>query len=99
MGLGMVLQERSLIDTLTDDRNVLNENNMLVKLSDACNGNEQCYIDFKFLSVEGNPLPQCTKMLEVEYRCFEFDRPWIERSSGPEMTIDCLKESKDLLPQ
>ena len=65
------------------------QNNVLLEISNQCNGKVTCQIaaDPKAL---GDPYRNCRKFLEVEYRCFSFDRPWpVTAEQGTTLTIDC----------
>lgn len=63
--------------------------NVLLLLSQMCNGKVQCAA-WDLPKVLPNPMPACSKELEIEYRCFEFDRPWRLKSKSNSFAINCL---------
>lgn len=73
--------------------NKIRENNILVAISDLCNGKQTCYLTNSPDTFTPDPDPQCpTKEMVVEYRCYSFDRPWtLKLASREKGTIDCLK--------
>jgi hypothetical protein len=69
----------------------IREDNVLLETSNACNGKIACQLTpgVNFPSLD--PLPACkNKLLDVEYRCFSFDKPWrMQVKQNSVMTIDC----------
>jgi hypothetical protein len=80
--------------TDTDD-GVIKENNLLQVASALCNLKPQCAIRNSADSLGFDPAPDCVdKQIEIEYRCFSYDRPWVltikNRETG---VIDCTKNA------
>ena len=68
----------------------LKPNNVFRPVSQACNGKVSCDITRTVLGPD--PDPECPeKLLEVEYRCFAYDRPWKVRGFDNQLTIDCRR--------
>ncbi len=68
----------------------VNPNNVLLDVSRICNGQETCTIEVKDTSFSKQFASGCSKELEVEYRCFSWDRPWKAFGAPYEqMVIDC----------
>jgi hypothetical protein len=68
----------------------LKEDNVLDQVSTICNGNVSCDIRLNEATLGPDPMPDCgSKTLEVEYRCFSYDRPWKVRSNGGSLAIQC----------
>ena len=66
------------------------KNNVLDMISKACNDKLQCTIIVKPELLGGDPDPNCGgEALEIEYRCFSFDRLWTARSTRENIVIDC----------
>lgn len=74
----------------------LRRDNVLGLVSKKCNGKETCEVmnspaTFD-ASDEKNPNKNCEKILEIEYRCFTFDRLWKKTSGHREaVKIECAK--------
>lgn len=71
--------------------NDLKLNNVLPKVSELCNGKVRCEIKNSEAILGINTKTFCiNKQLEVEYRCFSFDRPWVLKALAEEtIAIDC----------
>ncbi len=70
--------------------NKLHEDNVLEAVSKLCNGKLKCSIPIKKETLGDDPAPSCgNKMLNIEYRCFSFDRPWIVEGDSKKLDIDC----------
>lgn len=68
----------------------LTANNVLKQVGELCDGKPDCEIPTDALLIGKDPAPHCIdKELEVEYRCFSFDRPWRIRSISATTKIDC----------
>lgn len=68
----------------------IRRNNVLTKVSDLCNGKPSCGITVNSDVLGGDPAPGCGKELEVEYRCFSYDRPRMEKKTeATRLEIDC----------
>lgn len=68
----------------------LQTDNVLVEVSQLCNGKLKCDIPIKAATLGADPAPECNgKALEVEYRCFSYDRPWIARGTSGKLGINC----------
>lgn len=78
--------------------NPLKENNILVKVSEACNLRAQCVIRNDVEQLGFDPAPECPgKEIIVEYRCFSYDRPWrITIPSRESAAIDCTQQNPSL---
>jgi len=66
--------------------------NALQIVSGICNGSPTCLITVSDETFPDMAPPDCTdKKLEIEYRCFSYDRPWhAEANSATGMlTLDC----------
>ncbi len=64
--------------------------NVLVAVSELCNGKLQCSVPVNSGALGKDPAPECSeKVLDIEYRCFSYDRPWSTRSSSGSVDIDC----------
>lgn len=71
----------------------IKENNILEVVGKLCNGQATCSISPTVEVLGPDPLPQCfDKQLEIEYRCFAFDRPWRVRGNNAPLQIDCSKK-------
>lgn len=75
------------------NQNRVRKNNALRAVSDACNGKEKCSVMVTDDLVGGQISQTCSyARLEVEYRCFSFDRPWATYGyNGSSLEIDCTK--------
>jgi hypothetical protein len=67
--------------------------NALVAVSNACNGQLKCTFKPTSEWVGDEPLASCSKYLEIRYRCFAYD-PLIFMDAGEHDTvvIDCAKK-------
>ncbi len=73
----------------------LAEDNVFSSISLKCNGATECDIPLDDPALGEDPAPGCTpKMLEVEYRCFSYDRPWRVRTSSGVIKLICATEKK-----
>ncbi len=71
-------------------RALIQENNMLSKVAQFCNGKKVCEFvaDDKTFGTER--VQSCAKRFQVVYRCFEYDRPWeINANPREKITINC----------
>lgn len=67
-------------------------NDLVSKLSELCNGKNRCELLTESLSSPNDPTANCAKSeLEVEYRCFSYDRPWRVSSESGKLAINCDK--------
>lgn len=81
--------------TGTTTKDMLRADNALAKVSELCNGKLQCSITVKADAIGFDPAPTCQdKLLEVDYRCFSYDRPWNIKASNGALNIDCDKASR-----
>ncbi len=73
---------------------VFRENNILIPASNACNGRIKCSIDGKTLLSGADSASKCkAKAIEIEYRCFSYDRLWTARNPGGNgVIIDCTEK-------
>jgi hypothetical protein len=74
--------------------------NVFGPVSMECNGKTECEIQADDAKLGEDPAPECTpKTLEIEYRCFSYDRPWrVKASSGP-LKLKCETPGKDVSPK
>jgi len=81
--------------TAKPENSKLRPDNVFASISRLCNGQQQCDIPFDETTLGEDPAPDCNgKTLEIEYRCFSYDRPWnISVSSGP-LTLKCEPPAK-----
>ncbi len=64
--------------------------NALTELSARCNGQTVCAVTPSVDFAMEDPAVGCMKMLDVEYRCFSYDRTWRKTArQGEILTIDC----------
>ena len=70
--------------------NPLREDNVLVRVNELCSGRVICEIPLNSAALGEDPAPDClSKTLEVEYRCFSYDRPWTVTASSGKLVINC----------
>jgi hypothetical protein len=86
-------KSNSLDQAYVQDKSNTNKphaDNVLKQVSESCNGKETCSITASD-DVFGDILPKdCTeRQLDVEYRCYAFDRPWREQTTSNSLEIDC----------
>jgi hypothetical protein len=68
----------------------IHENNIHEAIANLCNGQINCSVAISDVVKFFNPLPQCTdKQLEVDYRCFSFDRLRSAKTSSGQLQITC----------
>lgn len=68
----------------------LREDNVFSAVSLMCNGKTECTVSATDSALGKDPAPDCTpKTLEIEYRCFSYDRPWSVKSSGGSVKLEC----------
>ena len=77
-----------------DQNTKLKEDNVLGPVSRLCNGNVKCDITLGESSLGADPEPNCNnKILEIQYRCFSYDRPWNVKSKGSSISLKCDQPS------
>jgi hypothetical protein len=77
----------------TSQTNPLREDNILAKIAELCNGKLKCTIPNTSEALGADPAPACLdKEINVEYRCFSYDRPWTIKSAAPAVDINCDKQ-------
>jgi hypothetical protein len=70
--------------------NPLRIDNVLVAVSEMCNGKVECSVPVSAQALGKDPAPECSeKMLDIEYRCFSYDRPWNAKGSSGNVAISC----------
>ena len=75
---------------LAKSNNTLHEDNVLEKVSHLCNGHVTCNVNIDEPSLGADPSPECnSKTLEIEYRCFAYDRPWSVKTVDTPITLHC----------
>ena len=80
---------------LTKSNNKLREDNVLEKISHLCNGRATCTVNIDEPSLGADPSPECnSKLLEIEYRCFTYDRPWSLKTVSTPVTLHCEQPVK-----
>jgi len=78
-----------------DGNSRLHEDNVLGTVSRLCNGNMNCDVPVDESSLGSDPAPACpSKVLEIEYRCFSYDRPWIVKISSGTASLHCDQPDK-----
>lgn len=75
----------------------LRRDNVLSFVSKQCNGKDSCEVMNSPATFDAsddkNPQKNCEKDLEIEYRCFTFDRLWKKVSGHREpVKIECKRE-------
>lgn len=67
------------------------KNNVILPVSTLCNTQVMCQIEATSTNLGGiDPLETCYKQLEVQYRCFTYDRIHTETvDQGSILTLDC----------
>jgi hypothetical protein len=66
------------------------KDNALEIVKSLCNGKEACEFPVNDETFAGLVSQDCgEKKLEVEYRCYAFDRPWYARASAGMLAITC----------
>jgi len=74
--------------------NKLHADNVLSQVSHLCNGATSCNVKGDETTFGSDPAPDCNdKMLEIEYRCFSYDRPWNVKSATT-VNISCEQPAK-----
>lgn len=59
----------------------------------ACNGELECEVRASDEIISPEPEPNCQpKSLDIEYRCFSYDRPWRVQTEGGTVKLECTKE-------
>jgi len=77
----------------------IKEDNVLQAVSKLCNGKTECDVSADSAEFGEDPAPDCTpKALEIEYRCFSYDRPWIVKTSGGSVKLLCAKPKETITP-
>jgi len=75
--------------------NKLHEDNVLGTVARLCNGNMKCDIMVDEATLGADPSPDCgNKVLEVEYRCFSYDRPWNVKTATGTLSLHCEQPAK-----
>ena len=70
----------------------MHDDNVLTAVSNICNGKEKCDILIDPTVLGEDPLPSCmSEMLQIEYRCFSFDRIWVAKSQAGTLSINCAE--------
>lgn len=73
----------------------LSEDNVFSAVSLKCNGSTECTIAVDDPELGEDPAPDCTpKTLEIEYRCFSYDRPWRVKASTGTVKLLCATTDK-----
>ncbi len=73
-----------------NNKELIKRDNVLATISSLCNDKLKCSIPLSAKLLDNDPMPQCAgKTLDVEYRCFSFDRPWTLKGEGKSLDIDC----------
>lgn len=73
---------------------LIRKDNVISKVSTLCNAKSICKIDVSEATFGFNPDKNCSKNLDVEYRCFSYDRPWFIRGGEYDtLIIDCTQRA------
>ena len=76
-------------------KNALREDNILEAVSRLCNGKPNCDISTDESMLGTDPAPGCNnKIIEIEYRCFSYDRPWNVKSFAASVSLNCGQSAK-----
>ena len=68
----------------------ISENNIQQPIINLCNGKAECIISISEANKVFNFLPECTdKVMEVDYRCFSFDRLRSVKASNGQLELKC----------
>jgi hypothetical protein len=68
----------------------MKKDNALEIVSELCNGKLKCTVPVSDETFPDMAPEDCgEKKLEVEYRCYAFDRPWFARATGGMLTLTC----------
>ena len=68
------------------------KNNVLSIVGRICNGKNVCSFPLNETTFPEDPASNCPKKLEVDYRCFAYDRPWsVSAQEGGTINVDCTK--------
>lgn len=90
---GVAVSNEAVPQTAANHRTgKLAEDNVLAAVGELCNGKTECEVSVNSAELGEDPAPDCTpKTLEVEYRCFSYDRPWQVKTSGGSVKLLCGK--------
>ena len=80
----------------TENQAVIAEDNVLATVSSLCNNKLDCAFTINTETLGKDPAPNCDKELTVEYRCFNYDRPWTIKSASRSISIDCNQSNKQM---
>jgi len=70
--------------------NKIHPDNVLKAVAALCNGKPTCDVSIDPAVLGEDPLPNCApKTLEIEYRCFSYDRPWIVKGTDGSVNLHC----------
>ncbi len=73
----------------------LHEDNVLGPVGILCNGTTKCDVTPDETTLGTDPAPECTsKSLEIEYRCFSYDRPWNVKTTTAAVSLHCDQTPK-----
>ena len=76
-----------------DPEKTSNRNNVLTRVVELCNGKSECNIPLNVATLGYVTEDSCPdRMLEVEYRCFSYDKLWNASSYVKSLTINCKRE-------
>lgn len=71
------------------------EDNVFPAISLKCNGLTECVFALDDPDLGEDLAPDCNpKTLEIEYRCFSYDRPWIVKASSGAVRLICNTDGK-----
>lgn len=72
---------------------IINENNVLSRVKALCDKRLICRIQPNSKALGPDPAPNCSKTLDVEYRCFNYDRPWYAQATKEPLVINCNRST------
>ncbi len=78
-----------------DNSTPIKEDNVLLRVSAICNGKPTCQIPLNSNALGADPMPNCSKTLQVDYRCFAVDRLRIGKADSGVLGIDCETPFKE----
>lgn len=72
------------------ENNKPQENNILSRVQALCEGKKSCKFKAEEETLGPQPVKNCRDAeIQIEYRCFSFDRPWNIQTMDKDIEIDC----------
>ena len=83
----------------SDKNNKSGPDNILKQVATLCDGKQACDIIADVNTLGPDPFPECTpKSLDIEYRCFSYDRPRIISTTAGNASLRCANDAADGKP-